>query len=225
MSLVIQNVTLELGDGDQKVRALDDVSAVVKLGELTAIVGPSGAGKSSLLAVCGGLRTPTSGSVSINGQVISDLTSAPLTRVRRDSIGFVFQQSNLVPALTTVDQLLLLVHLKGRKPGKADRERALALLDEVDMTHRADRRPDQLSGGERQRVGIARALMGAPQIMLVDEPTSMLDHKRGRAIVELLAARCSEHNVAALMVTHDPGMLDSANSVMHISDGQLTQER
>ena len=134
MSLVIQNVTLELGDGDQKVRALDDVSAIVKLGELTAVVGPSGAGKSSLLAVCGGLRTPTSGSVSINGQVISDLSSAALTRVRRDSIGFVFQQSNLVPALTTVDQLLLLVHLKGRKPGKADRERALALLDEVDMT-------------------------------------------------------------------------------------------
>jgi len=225
MSLVIQNVTLELGDGDQKVRALDDVSAIVKLGELTAVVGPSGAGKSSLLAVCGGLRTPTSGSVSINGQVISDLTSAALTRVRRDSIGFVFQQSNLVPALTTVDQLLLLVHLKGRKPGKADRERALALLDEVDMTHRADRRPDQLSGGERQRVGIARALMGGPQIMLVDEPTSMLDHKRGHAIVELLAARCRDHNVAALMVTHDPGMLDSANSVMHISDGQLTRER
>jgi putative ABC transport system ATP-binding protein len=225
MSLVIQNVTLELGDGDQQVRALDDVSAIVKLGELTAVVGPSGAGKSSLLAVCGGLRTPTSGSVSINGQVISDLTSAALTRVRRDSIGFVFQQSNLVPALTTVDQLLLLVHLKGRKPGKADRERALALLDEVDMTHRADRRPDQLSGGERQRVGIARALMGGPQIMLVDEPTSMLDHKRGHAIVELLAARCRDHNVAALMVTHDPGMLDSANSVMHISDGRLTQER
>jgi putative ABC transport system ATP-binding protein len=225
MSLVIQNVTLELGDGDQQVRALDDVSAIVKLGELTAVVGPSGAGKSSLLAVCGGLRTPTSGSVSINGQVISDLTSAALTRVRRDSIGFVFQQSNLVPALTTVDQLLLLVHLKGRKPGKADRERALALLDEVDMTHRADRRPDQLSGGERQRVGIARALMGGPQIMLVDEPTSMLDHKRGHAIVELLAARCRDHNVAALMVTHDPGMLDSANSVMHIADGRLTQER
>ena len=225
MSLVIQNVTLELGDGDQKVRALDDVSAVAKTGELTAVVGPSGAGKSSLLAVCGGLRTPKSGSVSINGQVISDLSSAALTRVRRDSIGFVFQQSNLVPALTTVDQLLLLVHLKGRKPGKADRERALALLDEVDMTHRADRRPDQLSGGERQRVGIARALMGAPQIMLVDEPTSMLDHKRGHAIVELLAARCRDHKVAALMVTHDTGMLDSANSVMHISDGRLTQER
>ena len=106
MSLLIQNVTLELGDGDQKVTALDDVSAIVNIGELTAVVGPSGAGKSSLLAVCGGLRTPTSGSVSINGQTISDLSPGALTRVRRDYIGFVFQQSNLVPSLTSIDQLL-----------------------------------------------------------------------------------------------------------------------
>jgi putative ABC transport system ATP-binding protein len=225
MSLDIQNVTLELGDGDQKVRALDNVSAVVKAGELTAVVGPSGAGKSSLLAVCGGLRTPTSGSVSINGQKISDLSPAALTRVRRDSIGFVFQQSNLVPALTAIDQLLLLVHIKGHKPGKADRDRAMALLTEVGMAERADRRPDQLSGGERQRVGIARALMGEPKLLLVDEPTSMLDNSRGRAIVELLAARCREHNVATLMVTHDAGMLEAANSVLHISDGRLVQER
>jgi putative ABC transport system ATP-binding protein len=225
MSLEIQNVTLELGDGDQKVRALDNVSAVVKAGELTAVVGPSGAGKSSLLAVCGGLRTPTSGSVSINGQKISDLSPAALTRVRRDSIGFVFQQSNLVPALTAIDQLLLLVHIKGNKPGKADRDRAMALLTEVGMAERAGRRPDQLSGGERQRVGIARALMGEPKLLLVDEPTSMLDNSRGRAIVELLAARCREHNVATLMVTHDSGMLQAANSVLHISDGRLVQER
>jgi putative ABC transport system ATP-binding protein len=225
MSLVIQNVTLELGDGDQKVRALDDVSAVVKIGELTAVVGPSGAGKSSLLAVCGGLRTPTSGSVSINGQKISDLSPAQLARVRRDSIGFVFQQSNLVPALTAIDQLLLLVHIKGRRPGKADRDRAHALLNEVGMAERSHRKPDQLSGGERQRVGIARALMGAPKLLLVDEPTSMLDNKRGRAIVELLAARCREHQVATLMVTHDASMLESANSVLHITDGRLVQER
>jgi putative ABC transport system ATP-binding protein len=225
MSLEISNVTLELGDGEQKILALDNVSAVVNAGELTAVVGPSGAGKSSLLAVCGGLRTPTSGSISINGQRISDLSPAALTRVRRDSIGFVFQQSNLVPSLTTLDQLLLLVHLRGRKPGKADRGRAMNLLDEVGMAQRADRRPDQLSGGERQRVGIARALMGEPRLMLVDEPTSMLDHKRGRAIVELLAARCRDHNVATLMVTHDAGMLDAANKVLHISDGRLAVER
>ncbi len=225
MSLDIRSVTLDLGDGDQKVRALDDVSAVVKAGELTAVVGPSGAGKSSLLAVCGGLRTPTSGSISIDGQVISDLSAAALTRVRRDSIGFVFQQSNLVPALTVLDQLLLLVHLQGRKPGKADKEHAFALLGEVDMTHRADRRPDQLSGGERQRVGIARSLMTEPKLLLVDEPTSMLDQKRGHVIVELLASRSREHNVAILMVTHDQSMLDAASSVMHISDGRLTRER
>ena len=206
MSLDIRNVTLELGDGDQKVRALDNVSATMAAGQLTAVVGPSGSGKSSLLAVCGGLATPTSGSVSIAGLVISELSPAQ-------------------PARTALDQLRLLVHLQGRRPGASDRQRALDLLTEVDMANRADRRPDQLSGGERQRVGIARALMTEPKVLLVDEPTSMLDHQRGRAIVELLASRCRDHNVATLMVTHDPGMLDAAGSVMHIIDGKLTVER
>jgi putative ABC transport system ATP-binding protein len=225
MSLVVQNVSLELGDGDQKVLVLNDVSAHANAGELTAVVGPSGAGKSSLLAVCGGLRAPTAGAVSIDGKTISDLSAHALTRVRRDMIGFVFQQSNLVPALTVLDQLLLIVHIQGRKPNKADREHALQLLNEVDMAPRANRRPDQLSGGERQRVGIARSLMTQPKLLLVDEPTSMLDHKRGHAIVELLASRSREHGVATLMVTHDQSMLDSASSVMHIIDGRLTQER
>lgn len=225
MSLVIKDVSLELGDGDQQVKALDHVSATIKPQELVAVVGPSGSGKSSLLAVCGGLRTPTQGTVAIDGKTISSLNAGQLTRVRRDMIGFVFQQSNLVPALNAIDQLLLLVHLKGRKPSRADRERAMALLAEVDMTHRADRRPDQMSGGERQRIGIARALMTEPKVLLVDEPTSMLDHSRGHAIVELLATRCRDHNVATLMVTHDQGMLDAATHVMHILDGKLTQER
>ena len=223
MSLVVDNVSLVLGDGDQQITVLDGVSTTVNPGELVAIVGPSGAGKSSLLAVCGGLRQPTSGSVSIDDEEISAMRPGQLTRVRRDRIGFVFQQSNLVPALNAVDQLLLLVHMQGRRPGAADRERAHALLDEVDMSHRADRRPDQMSGGERQRVGIARALMTEPRLMLVDEPTSMLDHNRGQAIVELLAARCREHNVATLMVTHDRGMLDSASRVLNISDGMLSE--
>ena len=225
MSLQVDSVTLELGDGDQKVKALDNVSATIEAGQLAAVVGPSGAGKSSLLAVCGGLRTPTSGTVSIDGQIISTLKPEELTRIRRDYIGFVFQQSNLVPALTAVDQLLLVSSLKGGRPGKEDHERARALLEEVGMSHRLDRRPDQMSGGERQRVGIARSLMGEPTVLLVDEPTSMLDHARGQAIVELLAGRCEQHKVAALMVTHDPGMLDTASIVMRISDGRLTVER
>jgi putative ABC transport system ATP-binding protein len=225
MSLHVDGVTLELGDGDQKIRALDNVSATVHPGELAVVLGPSGAGKSSLLAVCGGLRTPTSGEITVAGQVISAMKPAELTRVRRDLIGFVFQQSNLVPALTALEQLLLLVHLKGRRPNAADRERGMTLLEEVGMTHRADRRPDQLSGGERQRIGIARSLMSEPKLLLVDEPTSMLDQERGHAIVELLAERSREHQVATLMVTHDESMVASANTVMRIRDGRLTQER
>jgi putative ABC transport system ATP-binding protein len=224
MSLIVENVTLELGDGDQQIRALDNVSATVHPGELAVVLGPSGAGKSSLLAVCGGLRTPTSGTVIVADKVISQLSPAALTRVRRDLISFVFQQSNLVPSLTAVEQLLLIAHLKGRRPNSADRERARALLAEVGMSHRADRRPEQLSGGERQRIGIARALMSEPTLLLVDEPTSMLDQERGKAIVELLAAQCSEHQVAALMVTHDNDMVKAASTVMHIRDGRLTQE-
>lgn len=223
MSIEVRNVTLELGDGDQKVVALDNVSTQIGQGELTAVVGPSGAGKSSLLAVCGGLRRPTSGEILIDGTDLTTMSERHLTRMRREQIGFVFQQSNLVPALTAVDQLLLMVHVQGKRTNAAAAARAMELLDEVDMSHRADRRPDQMSGGERQRVGIARALMTEPRLMLVDEPTSMLDHSRGHQIVELLAARCREHSVATLMVTHDQTMLDAATRVLHISDGRLSE--
>lgn len=224
MSLKISNVSLVLGDGEQRVTALDDVSLEAKPGELVAVLGPSGAGKSSLLAVCGGLRTPTSGTISINGTVITSIKPAELTQIRRDRIGFVFQQSNLVPSLTALDQLLLLVHLRGKKPNSDDKKRALALLDEVGMSARIDRRPGQLSGGERQRVGIARAFMMSPALLLVDEPTSMLDTNRGKQIVELLSQECHEHSVATLMVTHDQNVLSSSDRVVNISDGRLSEE-
>ncbi len=174
--------------------------------------------------MCGGLRTPTSGQIFINDAEITTLAAGEADQDAPRLIGFVFQQSNLVPSLTALDQLLLTVHLRGRRPGGADREKALELLREVGMEHRADRRPDQLSGGERQRVGIARALMSDPGLLLVDEPTSMLDHARGRQIVELLAAQCHEHGVATLMVTHDPAMLDCADRVVHLADGRLTPD-
>jgi putative ABC transport system ATP-binding protein len=222
MSMNAVDVSLTLGDGDQQVRALDKVSLTVGPRELLAVVGPSGSGKSSLLAVCGGLRTPTTGQIFIEDTEITGMAPEKLTRVRRDRIGFVFQQSNLVPSLTALDQLLLIVHLRGRNPGRAERDKALALLAEVGMEQRTDRRPDQMSGGERQRVGLARALMSDPAILLVDEPTSMLDRKRGRQIVELLARECHEHNVAALMVTHDPGMLDCADRIVQMLDGRLS---
>ncbi|MGI9309311.1 MAG: ABC transporter ATP-binding protein [Gammaproteobacteria bacterium] len=222
MSLAVKDVSLIFGDGDQQVKALDHVSIDANPGELIAVVGPSGAGKSSLLAVCGGLRTPTSGSVLIDGTAISDMPAGKLTQVRREKIGFVFQQSNLIPSLNAIDQLLLVAHLSGRAPGKEDRDRAYKLLEEVDMLKQYKRRPDQLSGGERQRIGIARALMSQPKLLLVDEPTSMLDRNRGQHIVEILARECREHRVAALMVTHDQAMLEAATRVLKISDGKIT---
>jgi putative ABC transport system ATP-binding protein len=161
--------------------------------------------------------------VEIGGKQLTAMKDSELTRLRLQSIGFVFQQSNLISSLSALDQLLLMVHLAGRSPGKADRERALALLDSVDMAHRADRRPDQLSGGERQRIGIARALMTKPSLLLVDEPTSMLDQVRGRQIVDLLRDQCHQHQVAAVMVTHDQTMLDAADSSLHIVDGRLQE--
>lgn len=221
MSLRVESVSLLLGDGDQQVQALDNVSLNVNPGELLAVVGPSGSGKSSLLAVCGGLRKPTSGRIHIGDTEITALNLEQLTRVRLDKIGFVFQQSNLLPSLTVLDQLLLMVHLRGGSPGSADRDRAMALLQQVGMDARSNRRPAQLSGGERQRVGIARALMSSPALLLVDEPTSMLDHSRGLQIVNLLRGQCHEHKVAALMVTHDPGMLQYVDRAVHIGDGRM----
>ena len=224
MSIEIRNVSLVFGDGDQQVTALDDVSLDLQAGELMAVLGPSGAGKSSLLAVCGGLLTPTSGQIFIEGTEITAIKKSRLADIRREKIGFVFQQSNLVPSLTAIDQLLLLVHLRGRSPSAADKERARALLDEVGMAERADRRPNQLSGGERQRVGIARAFMMSPSLLLVDEPTSMLDQSRGKKIVNLLSKQCHEHNVATLMVTHDHSVLSSADRVVSITDGRVSTE-
>ncbi|MYA29972.1 MAG: ABC transporter ATP-binding protein [Gammaproteobacteria bacterium] len=222
MTLAVDSVSLVLGDGDQQVTALNNVSLTVEAGDLCAVMGPSGAGKSSLLAVCGGLLPPTSGHIVIEGKDLTALGEGDRARLRRERIGFIFQQSNLVAALTAMDQLLLMAHINGRNPDGGHRERAARLLEEVGLAHRASHRPDQMSGGERQRVGIARALMTEPSLLLVDEPTSMLDHSRGGEVVELLARQTREHGVATLMVTHDRAMLPWADQVAEIEDGFLS---
>ena len=221
--LRLEDVDLVLGDGDSSVTALDAVSLTVAPGELVAVVGPSGAGKSSLLAVAGGLTRPDRGRVVVDDLDIAGASAAELARYRREQVGFVFQSGNLIPALTAVDQLRYALRIAGRR-GEPGRDPA-ALLESVGMAGRARSRPHQLSGGERQRVGIARALVTGPSILLVDEPTSALDRARSHEIVELLARETHEQGVATVMVTHDHDVLEHCDRVLQMVDGRLSAAR
>lgn len=224
--LVLRNVTLTVGDGDTQVRALDDVSLQVAPGEFVAVIGPSGAGKSSLLAVAGVLAAPTSGEVRVMGQDLAALRGrggrgqGRLAAFRRRHLGFVFQSGNLIPALTAADQLRL-SHRIAHRRGRSRQFDPLPLLESVGMAHRAGNRPGQLSGGERQRVGIARALVNEPSVLLVDEPTAALDRQRSHEIVDLLAAQCHQRGIAGVMVTHDHEVLRHVDRVLEMVDGRL----
>lgn len=216
-TLVLDQVSLIHGDGDETVTALDAVDLQVAPGEMVAVVGPSGAGKSSLLAVTGGLIQPSSGSVRLGGTDLGGLSRRQLTEVRRTRVGFVFQTSNLVPALKAVDQLRLPLTF-GPVADPRDPEELLA---EVSLSHKAKRRPHQLSGGERQRLGIARALVAGPQVLLVDEPTAALDRQRSQEVVALLARETKAQGVATVMVTHDHDVLHHCDRVHEMIDGRL----
>lgn len=216
--LLLDDVSLVHGDGDEMVTALDGVTLSVEAGEFVAVVGPSGAGKSSLLAVAGGLTPPTSGTVAVGGVQLTGLSPRRLTALRRKHIGFVFQTNNLVPALSALDQVRLPLTF-GAVPGPRDPQ---ALLTEVGMEHKANRRPHQLSGGERQRVGIARALVSRPQVLLVDEPTAALDRQRSQDVVGLLAQETAAQGVATIMVTHDEHVLHHCDRIFQMIDGRLS---
>ncbi|MFD8639968.1 ABC transporter ATP-binding protein [Streptomyces zaomyceticus] len=222
MSLVLDAVTLTYPDGDGRLTALDAVSLDVPAGTLTAVVGPSGSGKSSLLAVAATLVTPDRGGVLVAGTDTGALDAAGRAALRRERIGIVFQQPNLLPSLAAAEQLQVMAHLSGRAPKEA-RSRALELLDAVGLADLAGRRPHQLSGGQRQRVNIARALMNEPAVLLVDEPTSALDHERGAAVVELLAGLTGERGTATVLVTHDRTHVARADRVVEVRDGRLSE--
>lgn len=220
MPLQLIDLTLEYPDGQGTIKALDSVNLGVGAGQMLSLIGPSGSGKSSLLAAAATLIRPTSGLVIIDGTTASDLNDTEMTTLRREKVGIIFQQPNLLASLTAVEQLMISDHLRG-KPLKPARTRALELLEVVGLEDSAKKRPHQLSGGQRQRVNIARALMGEPKVLLVDEPTAALDHERSESIVRLLAEVTREFSVATVMVTHDTEFISLTDSVATMRDGVL----
>jgi putative ABC transport system ATP-binding protein len=217
---VLDGVRATVPDGDETLTILAGVDLAVGSGELVVVTGPSGSGKSTLLAVAGLLRRPDAGRVVVAGQTAGDLGARARTRVRRDHIAVVFQAAQLFPSLTAVQQLELVAHIRRELDGAA-RRRARTLLADLGLADRADRLPRHLSGGERQRVGVARALMADPSVLLVDEPTSALDPARGREVMELLAAETRSRGLATVVVIHDPAHLDLADRRLDMRDGRL----
>ncbi|QOT15159.1 ABC transporter ATP-binding protein [Paenarthrobacter sp. YJN-5] len=223
-ALGLVNVSLEYADGSSTLKALDHVDLTVAQGEFLSVVGPSGSGKSSLLAVASTLIVPTHGVVIIDGEDVTAITPAQRTVLRREKVGIVFQQPNLLPSLTAVEQLLMREHLRG-KAGAGEQRKARELVDTVGLGSVLDKRPHQLSGGQRQRVNIARALMRNPSVLLVDEPTAALDHQRSESIVRLLRRITDEFATATVMVTHDTEFLPLTDAVAVMRDGRLSRER
>ncbi|CAN5340598.1 ABC transporter ATP-binding protein [soil metagenome] len=223
----LDNVTLTFPDGASRVTAVNDVSLSVDRGSVVGITGPSGSGKSSLLAVVSTLIRADSGSVVIDDIDVSSISLKQSAQLRRDRLGIIFQQSNLLPSLTALDQLLVMEKLSGgrvkRHVRDAGRARALELLDEVGLAGQADKIPAMLSGGERQRVNIARALMNHPTVLVIDEPTSSLDQARGTSIVNLILQLTAEQNTATLLVTHDENQLSRLATHYVMIDGTATE--
>ncbi|WP_406405044.1 ABC transporter ATP-binding protein [Streptomyces sp. NBC_01643] len=220
MSLNLTDITLTYPDGVSRLTALDRVTLQVPEGSLTAVIGPSGSGKSSLLAVAATLIAPDTGTVTIDGTPTTGLTRGELTYLRRNKIGIVFQQPNLLPSLTAAEQLQVMAQIDGRNPRTAH-NRAMELLDAVGLADQAGRRPHQLSGGQRQRVNIARALMNDPTVLLVDEPSSSLDHERGAVVIDLITRLTHQQATATVLVTHDRTHLTAVDQVAEVTDGRL----
>ncbi|MCM3502889.1 ABC transporter ATP-binding protein [Microbacterium sp. P26] len=221
--ILLDDVTLTYPDGDARVTAVDHVTLEGRPGVLTGITGPSGSGKSSLLALAATLVRPDSGRVMIAGTDATRLSRSQATTLRRESIGIVFQQPQLLPALTAREQLRVMAELGGsgrRERRVLVRGRVDELLDAVGLAAFADRRPAQLSGGQRQRVAIARALVHEPSVLLVDEPTSALDTARGAEIMALLARLTHERQTATLLVTHDLVHREALDETVEVIDGR-----
>jgi putative ABC transport system ATP-binding protein len=221
-TLELRRVSKVFGSGPTEVHALREIDLSVERGELVAIMGPSGSGKSTLLTIAGSLELPTTGEVVVSGVELSCMSSNDRARMRRRSIGYVFQDFNLLAGLTAAENVALPLELDGTKAGAA-RKLGVRALEELGLDDRADRYPDELSGGERQRVAIARAVVGERQLLLTDEPTGALDSVNGEAVMRLLRAAC-QRGVAGVIVTHDPKLASWADRVVFLRDGRMIDQ-
>ncbi len=216
--LEVKHICKIYGTGETAVKALKDVSFSVPKGEYVAIVGESGSGKSTLLNMIGALDSPTSGKVLIDGKDIFSMNEGSLTIFRRRNIGFIFQAFNLIPELTVEQNMIFPVLLDYKKPDMAYLEELLAVLN---LRERRNHLPSQLSGGQQQRVAIGRALITRPSLILADEPTGNLDSQNSREVIALLKSASKKYEQTILMITHNRAIAQSADRVLHVSDGQL----
>ncbi len=221
--LEVCDVKKSYGSGDARVFALRGVSAKIESGEFVAIMGPSGSGKSTLLTILGGVESPSSGQVLLEGIDLANISEDERTILRRRRLGFIFQSFNLLPNLTAEENVRLPMELDGRR-GATVKEQALSALELVEMTHRRTHLPSALSGGEQQRIAIARALAIGPAIVLADEPTGNLDSRQSGRISALLERLANERGQTIVMVTHDPGVAQVARRLITIRDGLIEHD-
>lgn len=220
--LELRDVSKTYGEGPTEVTALESINLSVDRGSLVAVMGPSGSGKSTLLTIAGSLEDPTTGDVLIDGSRLSKMSHNAKARLRRRTIGYVFQEFNLLAGLTAVENVSLPLELDGTSARKAQMA-GLAALENLGLADRAKHYPDQLSGGERQRVAIARAVVGERQLMLADEPSGALDSANSEAVMRMILAAC-KGGVAAVVVTHDAQLASWADRVVFIRDGRIVDQ-
>lgn len=219
-AIELKNVKKSFKDGDETIEALNETNFSVDKGEFVAIIGPSGSGKSTLLTIAGGLQSPSSGEIWINGRALNEKKEKARAKVRFEEIGFILQASNLVPFLTVKKQLQLVDKVNKAKENRA----GLDLLKRLGLEKLVDKYPEELSGGERQRVAIVRALYNDPTIILADEPTASLDTEKAYEVVKILAKEAKEKNKATIMVTHDLRLVDYCDKVYLMEDGRLSEK-